>query len=125
MNYEQFLNQQLKPYNVKVKFGQNALRDLKDYDKRTQEIILTLLLKRGKSGPLIKPEGIGEPLHGNLKGFTKIKYKNLNLRIVYRPLKDGVILMAVIAVGPRDREKVYNLAVKRLTGFQHEMQKQT
>ncbi|MBU4639425.1 hypothetical protein [Bacillus toyonensis] len=121
MSYETFLNKELNPFSVKVRFGKNALRDIKAYDPYTQKVIIALLIKRGKSGPLIKPDGLGEPLHGDLSGFTKIKYKDLNLRIVYRPLKDGFILMDVIAIGPRDKSKVYSLAVKRLSTFQHEM----
>ncbi|EJQ20146.1 type II toxin-antitoxin system RelE family toxin [Bacillus cereus] len=121
MDYELFLNQQLNPHNVEVKFGKNALQDIKSYDKRTQNIILTLLIKRGKSGPLIKPNGLGEPLRGKLSGFTKIKYSDLNLRIVYRPLENGLILMEVIAIGPRDKKKVYTLAANRVSTFQQEM----
>ncbi len=38
-----------------------------------QEKIITLIIKRGMRGPLIKPQGIGEPLRDGLKGYTKIK----------------------------------------------------
>ncbi len=36
---------------------------------------------------LIKPNGIGEPLHGELHGFTKCKAKHLGLRVIDRPVR--------------------------------------
>lgn len=106
MNYEQFINQQLNDYGVRIKFGRNALKDLKSYDSQGQRTIIALLIKHGQKGPLLKPIGLGEPLRGELKGFAKIKYKDMNLRIVYRTLENGFILMEVIAIGPRDSSQI-------------------
>jgi mRNA interferase RelE/StbE len=73
-------------------------------------------------GPLIKPQGIGEPLRDGLKGYTKIKPKDMALRIVYRPVvNDEMIRMEIIAIGPRDKAKVYRLAARRLQSFEQQM----
>lgn len=39
------------------------------------------IARRAKNGPLIKPNGIDEPLRSPLQGFAKIKPKALNIRI--------------------------------------------
>lgn len=49
------------------------------YTKGQQEKILALILARAKKGPRIKPNGIGEPWPGEVRGFTKIKPKHLGL----------------------------------------------
>ena len=113
----------LEPLRVRVRFGELAIRELTDYPKDIQKHILALILYRAKAGPLLKPHGLGEPLHGKLIGFTKIKSKSLSLRIIYRPRKiDELIHMEIIAIGPREREEVYRDATKRVLRFRREMQ---
>jgi mRNA interferase RelE/StbE len=118
---EQRLNALLSLYNVVIKFGQDVVEDLASYKKEQREEIIALIIKRGIKGPLIKPDGLGDPLHGELHGFTKIKPKKLELRIVYRPLQNGMIRVEVIAIGPRDKKKVYALAAGRIMEFKKEM----
>lgn len=119
---DESLNTFLKSFNVEVNFSNKAIEDLASYTQDMQEKILALIVARAKNGPLIKPKGIGEPLHGDLHGFTKIKPKHLALRIIYRPSKQGKLtVMEVIAIGPRDRDKVYTMAAKRLVAFKREM----
>ncbi|WP_137791942.1 hypothetical protein [Bacillus sp. E(2018)] len=121
MNIHDFINNILEPYNVIVNFSEKAIDDLDSYNKDLKERIVALVIRRGIKGPLIKPNGLGEPLHGKLRGFTKIKPKKLGIRIIYRPLNNGYILMQVIAIGPRDRKKVYKMAATRINGFNSEM----
>ena len=116
------LNRQLNEHGVEVRFSKKALDDLQAYDKGRQKEILALIVKRGIKGPLIRPEGIGEPLGGGLVGFTKIKSKSAGIRIIYRPVRNGLIKMEIVAIGPRDKEKVYRMAAKRLISFQQEME---
>lgn len=116
------INEKLRPHNVKVYFTKESYADLKSYKKSLKETIIAFIVSRGIRGPLIKPKGVGTPLRNELKGFTKIKLKHLGLRIVYRPvLQNETIRMEIIAIGPRDKEKVYKLAAKRLVSFYHQM----
>lgn len=55
---EDKLNAILRPLNVEVFFGKNALIDFSKYQKNQQEKILALIISRAKKGPLIKPDGI-------------------------------------------------------------------
>lgn len=115
------INAVLAPFNVEVRFGAKALEDLQGYKKQQQNQIVALIIAQGMKGPLIRPDGLGHPLHGELVGFAKIKPKHLGLRIVYRPKKNGGILMEVIAIGPRDSNQVYKVAAQRLIEFKMEM----
>ncbi|WP_151733791.1 hypothetical protein [Paenibacillus tengchongensis] len=110
--------------NIEVAMGEDAASDLKGFKKEIN-IILALIVAQAKKGPLIKPDGYGEPLLGALFGFTKIKPKALSIRIVYRPveLANGAVRMEIIAIGPRDKEKVYMLATRRVSSFKKEMLK--
>jgi len=116
------LRQLLAGTNVEVSLGSDAVQDLKGYRKEIN-IILALIAKQAQKGPLIKPDGIGDPLSGALAGFTKIKPKAMSLRIVYRPtpLPNGIIRMEIIAIGPKNREEVYDMAARRLMSFQSEI----
>jgi len=124
MTVEELLNRYPAEFRVEVKFSKKASEDLASYDKNIQEKIIALILKRGQTGPLIKPKGIGIPLEKELYSFTKIKPRSLNLRIIYRPVElSGVVRMEIVAIGPRDKEKVYKMTVARLMEFKKEMDK--
>jgi mRNA interferase RelE/StbE len=114
-------NELLKPYQVEVHFAKEAIKDFDNYDQKQRQKMMALIIKRAMSGPLIKPDGIGEPLHKELKGFSKIKPKQMGLRIIYRPIQNGIIRMIIIAIGPRDKDKVYRSAVARLQSFFEQM----
>jgi mRNA interferase RelE/StbE len=118
---EDTLNAMLGPVGAEIRFSKKAVEDLTGYKKEQQEKILAMIVARAKKGPLIKPKGIGEPLNGELHGFTKIKPKHLGLRVIYRPIQQTAIIMEIIAIGPRERDKVYTLAAKRLQDFHREM----
>lgn len=121
---EEILQQVLAPTRVKVYFGEQALSDLEKYQPEQRETILALIIARARKGPLLKPRGIGQPLRGELHGYTKIKPKSQAIRIVYRPREvEDHIRMEVIAIGPRDKNKVYKAAAKRLLAFQLEMER--
>jgi mRNA interferase RelE/StbE len=121
MNPIEKINASLKRHQVEVYFTKEAIKDFGHYDQKQQQKILALIIKRAMSGPLIKPNGIGESLHKELKGFSRIKPKQMGLRIIYRPIQNGIIRMIIIAIGPRDRDKVYKLAAARLSSFFEQM----
>lgn len=119
---ETFLKAQLDPHQVEIRFGRNALDDLAGFDVATQQQIIVLLIRQGQKSPQLPPVGLGVPLHGELTGFAKIKPKKLRLRIVYRPrTENGITVMEIIAIGPRERDRVYKLAAERVAAFKKEM----
>lgn len=47
----------------------------------------------------------------------------MSLRNIYRPVeKDGIVEMQIIAIGPRDRNEVHEMAKSRLHLFFEEVQ---
>ncbi len=75
MNAIELVNALLSDFRVEVRFSQKATDDLVSYDRNTQEIIIALIIKRAKAGPLIRPKGLAKPLSKELIGFTKIKHR--------------------------------------------------
>ena len=51
-----------------------------------------------------RADEIGTPLHGELAGCKKIKWRNAGLRMVFRIREDGTVEIAeIVAIGRRDR----------------------
>lgn len=126
MGLQDDLNEILRQHNVEVKFSQNSLSDYKSYPEGSRKQIVALIVRQAiKKNPLLKPRGHGEPLHDNLAGFAKIKPKALSMRIIYRPreLENGFIRLEIIAIGPKDKERVYQMAAVRLVSFFEEMER--
>ncbi|MCQ5363626.1 hypothetical protein NOW01_01255 [Anoxybacillus salavatliensis] len=111
----------LEKYNVELRFVEDVKQDIKAINKGHRQTILLEILRRAKQGPLFKPDGVAESLHGDLHGFAKIKSKSLNIRIIYRSVEGQPIRMEIIAIGPRDKEKAYRMAAERLQKFFMEM----
>lgn len=111
----------LEKYNVELRFVEDVKQDIKAINKGHRQTVLLEILRRAKQGPLFKPDGVAESLHGDLHGFAKIKAKSLNIRIIYRPVEGQPIRMEIIAIGPRDKKKAYRMAAERLQKFFMEM----
>lgn len=63
-----------------------------------------------------RADEIGTPLHGELAGCKKIKWRNAGLKMVFRIREDGMVEIAeIVAIGRRDRSEVYKTAVGRLS----------
>lgn len=63
-----------------------------------------------------RADEIGTPLHGELAGCKKIKWRKAGLRMVFRIREDGTVEIAeIVAIGRRDRSEVYKTAVDRLS----------
>lgn len=56
---------------------------------------------------------MAKSLNGGLNG-AKIKSKSLNIRVIYRSVPSHTIRMELIAIGPREKKKVYMMAAERL-----------
>jgi mRNA interferase RelE/StbE len=120
---EKFKQQLLQKYGVEIRFSKNAAQDFKKINKGKRPDILLAIVRRAKNGPLFKPKGIAEPLRAPLHSFAKIKLKASNERIIYRPVQiENRVIMEIIAIGPRDKEKAYRLAAERLIRFLNEME---
>ncbi|CNB35590.1 type II toxin-antitoxin system RelE family toxin [Yersinia intermedia] len=90
-----------------VKFREEALKEWHKLDKTIQQQFANKL-KKCSDNPHIE----SAKLRG-MKNCYKIKLRSSGFRLVYEVI-DDVLIVAVVAVGKRDRSEVYNLASDRL-----------
>lgn len=92
--------------SYELAFLDAALKEWKKLDGNIQEQFKRKLAER-----LQNPRVPAAQLHG-AKDRYKIKLKSAGYRLVYE-VRDGQLLVVVIAVGRRDRSSVYETARKR------------
>ncbi|TWT07959.1 addiction module toxin RelE [Planococcus sp. CPCC 101016] len=79
-----------------------------DYDQLdgSQKIFVNKALNR------IQLRGMeaGQSLHGNLAQCNKLKNKKMGLRIIFRKVEGTIQVIQIVAIGKRDKEKIYQMA---------------
>ncbi|HGK6779161.1 TPA: type II toxin-antitoxin system RelE/ParE family toxin [Yersinia enterocolitica] len=90
-----------------VKFRDEALKEWHKLDKTIQQQFAKKL-KKCSENPHIE----SVRLRGIKNGY-KIKLRASGFRLVYEVI-DGILVVAVVAVGKRERSEVYKLASDRL-----------
>ena len=97
-----------KPTTYRLAFQDAALAEWKKLDGSVKEPLRKLLKKRLES-PRVK----GTELHGELADCYKIKLRAQGYRLIYQVI-DQQLIVLVISVGKRDKNAVYEAAIKRL-----------
>lgn len=61
----------------------------------------------------------GNPLHGKLEGYRKLKNRKMGLRIIFGqdPQTKNIQIIDIIAIGKRKRSEVYNDAFSRIQKY--------
>ncbi|MCO7177178.1 hypothetical protein ACFP7A_14145 [Sporolactobacillus kofuensis] len=115
MNLKEFQLYVREEFNVEMTLHEKVVADLKAINKGSRNSILAVIVRRIREGVQFVPDGVAKSLEGKLSGYAKIKPRAMNLRVVYRPIvhKD-YIEMYLLAIGPRDHKKVYQMAAERL-----------
>ncbi len=93
--------------SYKLRFHELALKEWHKLDGTLQEQFKRKLVER-----LEHPHVPAAALHG-MDCCYKIKLKKAGYRLVYR-VEDSIVFVTVIAVGKRDKLKVYGKAQSRL-----------
>lgn len=91
----------------KLVFKQDAK---KEWDKLDSTI--KAQFKKKLTERLDNPRVESSRLNG-LKDCYKIKLRSAGYRLVYQ-VRDSEILISVVAIGKRDRNQVYKIAIKRI-----------
>ena len=91
-----------------LKFLESALEEWKHLDGSVRQNLKKLLEKR-----LDSPRVPGAELHGELADCYKIKLRKQGYRLVYQ-VRDAALVVLVIAVDRRDKDKVYEAAMARV-----------
>lgn len=93
--------------NYELIFKEKAKKEWDRLDGATRK-----LLKK-KLGERLKEPHVPKARLTGMKNCYKIKLRGLGYRLVYQ-VDDGAITIIVIAVGKRDRNKIYKIAKYRL-----------
>ena len=93
--------------NYKVKFRDDALKEWEKLDKTIQQQFAKKLKKCCENPHIPSAKLRGMP------DCYKIKLRAAGFRLVYQVI-DNELIIAVVAVGKRDRNEVYHLASQRL-----------
>ena len=72
-----------------------------------------VLVDKGLARLSVRPEEIGKPLSGALKGCCELKFRADGIRIIYEVEKGEVKIVEIIAIGKRDKDEVFKVAEKR------------
>ena len=91
----------------KLRFHEKAWREWRQLDASVREPLKTKLLER-----LEQPRVPASALRG-MPNWYKIKLHSVGYRLVYR-VDDTTVYVPVIAVGHRDKSRVYQSATQRL-----------
>lgn len=90
-----------------VKFREEALKEWHKLDKTIQQQFAKKL-KKCSDNPHIESARLR-----SMKNCYKIKLRSSGFRLVYEVI-DDILIIAVVAVGKRERNEVYQLASDRL-----------
>lgn len=97
-----------KAAKYQLEFLESALDEWKALDGSVRQTLKKLLAKRLES-----PRTPGAELHGELADCYKIKLRKQGYRLVYQ-VRDDTLVILVIAVDRRDKDKVYQAALARI-----------
>ncbi|MEF9875552.1 MAG: hypothetical protein RR842_02370 [Gordonibacter sp.] len=62
----------------------------------------------------VRADEIGKPLSGPLKMCKELKFRSAGIRVIFR-IVDGVAeVVEIVAIGPRDKGNVFDVASQRL-----------
>lgn len=97
-----------KAAKYKLEFLESALREWGALDGSVRSNFKKLLASRLES-----PHVPGSELHGPLASCYKIKLRSQGYRLVYT-VRDDVLVVLVIAIDRRDKDRVYQVALARV-----------
>jgi mRNA interferase RelE/StbE len=92
----------------RLEFLESALREWRALDGSVK-----VIFKKHLANRLVTPHSSGPELHGALAGCYRIKLRAQGYRLVYQ-VRDKVLVVLVIAIDRRDKDKVYQAALKRI-----------
>lgn len=90
-------------------FSRDVVREYRSLDGSVKKLVDIGLAKLR-----MRADEIGKPLRGELTGCRELKYREAGIRVVYRIIGEEVEIVEVVAIGARDKGKVFGIASRRL-----------
>lgn len=94
--------------------------DVEFYNKDAEKEYLSLdgsvkaMVDKGIARLALRADEIGKPLGGLLAGCRELKFRADGIRVVYRIRGGRVEVVQIVAIGPRDKGRVFDVASKRM-----------
>lgn len=90
------------------------------YDKAVEKEYLALdgsvrvMVDKGIARLALRADEIGKPLLGRLAGCRELKFRVDGIRVIYRICGSRIEVVQIIAIGARDKGRVFDITAKRL-----------
>ena len=84
----------------------------KEYDSLDGSV--RVMVDKGLLRLALRADEIGKPLSGALAGCKELKFRANGIRLIYRICNNSVEIVQVIAIGPRSKSKVFDIAARRI-----------
>lgn len=97
--------------SFKVEFLCQAAK--KDYDSLDGSV--RAMVDKGLARLALRADEIGKPLSGLLSTCRELKFRVDGIRVIYRIRNGEIEIVQIAAIDPRDKGKVFDIAVNRLT----------
>ncbi len=91
-----------------------AEKEYRSLDGSTRAVIDKGLLRL-----VLRADEMGKPLSGALAGCKELEFRAGGIRLIYRIVDGRVELVEVVAIGPRDKGRVFENAARRIAEGGH------
>ena len=72
------------------------------------------MVDKGLARLALRADEVGKPLSGPLSGCKELKFRSDGIRVVFRIVDGRVQVVQVVAIGRRDKGKVFDAAARRV-----------
>ncbi len=87
----------------------------KDYEALDGSV--RVMVDKGLARLALRADKIGKPLSGLLSSCRELKFRVDGIRVIYRIRNGEIEIVQIVAVGHRDKGKVFDTAIRRLTEY--------
>lgn len=86
-----------------------AMKEYQDLDGSVRAMV-----DKGLARLALRADQIGKPLGGALAGCRELKFRADGIRIIYRIVGERLEVVEIIAIGARDKGRVFDEAERRI-----------
>ena len=97
-----------KPYEIKF-IDKSCLKEYQSLRGNKKELV-----NKGLARLRMRAKELGKPLSGSLQGCKELKFRSDGIRIIFRIVGSEIEIVEIIAIGKRDKERVFSTAVRRI-----------
>ena len=96
------------------RFGLRYISKAAEKEFRVLDGATRTMVAKGLARLRVHGDEIGKPLGGALQGCRELKFRAEGIRIIYRIDAGRIEIIEVVAIGKRDKGRVFDVAARRL-----------